>query len=578
MKWYKRPVPIVFSMILMALLILAAFLFLIRGAAPTPDPLPQGSSSGSGIPASMDDYWNGRAEWSFFRKDTNASTGVRGYYAGASVRVMKDGTWYLFNRKAVKDPSIQCGTGDVLETQVRKSTDKGVTWSDPVVIVPHKLGTAYSCAATDGGVWYNEKENKWVYLFQCLDNSSSSTWNGCVLSREGDDPMGPFTIEPPGGNPVIVSGQLWNAICDDFDDDCSSLSFGPRQVYDEGTFDIFKYDGTYYWVGFHGFDRAHGFRGIAKTADFQTWIAGDPSQGVPSDAIQDLQDSATWREQWDQFGSIGVGAGSMIEEGDYYYNLVEASDINLSCLYNQNWDIGLFRSKSLTNTAWEQYPGGNPIIYSSKAKEEERGSPPCNVQYARLFQDPTNGFTYMAYGRNSNDPEYDGFYWYRLEKSYNLLTNGNLWRADTEGWKTDGEGVKIEALRLPNNSPDGTPYMAISCKEGCGKSSAVYQEIEIPTNAEGIVRFGGKFLSEEKDGALDILVRQMNADHKMLRTDKYSIAASTSWASFDQSIALKSKTVLLRYEIIPRNGGLTYRADDLYVETSTSDNRRQVSP
>ncbi|TLS53911.1 hypothetical protein FE782_00720 [Paenibacillus antri] len=566
----RGPRVAVFAGIAVLAFVLALVWFLLAaGEGDPPPPLPPGSkyaSADDGAPATLAQYWNGEAKWNYLRKDTQASTGVRSFFDGTQVKIMDDGTWYLFNRKIL---AADDACSSPLETQVRKSTDKGVTWSDPVVILPHTPDTPYSCAATDGDVWYNEAENKWHYLFQCLEGGSGARWQGCLLSREGEDPMGPFTIEPPGGNPVVSPGELWNEICDEFEDDCVSLSFGPRYVFDEGTFDIFEYDGSHHWVAFHGFDSTHGFRGIAKTADFQTWIAGDPSQGVPDDAIHDLNDSAVWREAWDvPFGNIGAGAGAMLKEGDYYYHLVEASDINLACNYNQNWNYGIYRSTSLTNTTWEQFPEGNPIIYSSKAEEDpDRGILPCNVQYAGVFQDPSDGFIYLMHGRRSNDPNYDGLYWYRLERSNNLLTNADLWRADTEGWTATG-GASLAAPRLPNRSPNGTPYLHIDCS-GCEAkaSPGAYQDVDIPRIANGKARFGGGFYAEEAEGGLTIALHQMDANGKTIRSDELNVAATPEWASFDDVAELSSKTVRLRFEIRVRDAGISYRSDDLYLLT-----------
>lgn len=52
-------------------------------------------------PATLDDYWNGRASWKFVRAWTLATTGwTYGYGAGAHLEIRGD-TWYLFSRKVL---------------------------------------------------------------------------------------------------------------------------------------------------------------------------------------------------------------------------------------------------------------------------------------------------------------------------------------------------------------------------------------------------------------------------------------------------------------------------------------------
>lgn len=524
------------------------------------------ASASNGTLATMAEYWNGEAEWVFLRKDTAASTGIVSYFDGTQVKMMNDGTWYLFNRKW--GTAAGCPGGAGLDTQVRKSTDKGQTWSAPVMVLEHTPGTAYECAATDGDVWYNAAEDKWHYLFQCI--SATSPWGGCLLSRSGSDPMGPFTIAPSGGNPVVSPGEMWNQICDVSTDHCSILAGGVRRVFDEGTFNIFNYDGTYYWVAFHGYDGVRGYRGIAKTADFQNWIAGDPSQGVPADAVSDVYDSAGWRESWQSGGTIGAGAGNMFMEGGYYYHLVESSDLNLGCTPNQNWNYGLYRSTSLTNTTWDQFPGGNPIIYSSHAVEGT-SIPLCNIQYASIVQDPTDNAIYMIYGRRSADPEYDGIYWYRLEKSSNLLENANFWRADTHFWNRLGTGTNWHAKRLPNLSVDGTPFLATNCGGTCSPTNSIFQDVSIAGGTSGQLHFGGKYRSVGTTGSLELVIRQMDNSHTILQTDIVPVTTLSSWSAVADTVPLLAATRIIRYEFYLRSSNTEFYADDLYLHISTHD-------
>lgn len=154
MRLLRLNKPVLISLALLLVTLIAAFaLFLVYLANPNIEPLPEGSkytAFGEGLPASMEEYWNGDAAWMFLHADTAETTGTRSFFDGTQVKIMDDGTWYLFNRKILPADNY-CSSP--LETQVRKSLDKGVTWSEPVVIIPHTPGTAYECAATDGDVY-----------------------------------------------------------------------------------------------------------------------------------------------------------------------------------------------------------------------------------------------------------------------------------------------------------------------------------------------------------------------------------------------------------------------------------------
>lgn len=67
------------------------------GHSPGPDAAPDAEAGPP--PASLNDYWNGRARWRLDRGLTLAATGwPYGYGAGAHITVTKD-AWYLFGRK-----------------------------------------------------------------------------------------------------------------------------------------------------------------------------------------------------------------------------------------------------------------------------------------------------------------------------------------------------------------------------------------------------------------------------------------------------------------------------------------------
>ena len=183
----------------------------------------------------------------------------------------------------------------------------------------------------------------------------------------------------------------------------------------------------------------------------------------------DATDAAGWRETWASGGPVGAGAGSVLEQGGWNYQLVEVPDVSLGCTPGQNWDLGLLRSRKLSSTSWQQFPGGNPIVYSSRAPDASGSPIMCNVEYPSLFEDPATGTTYLMHGRLSHDPAYDGVYVYRLEWDRNLLFNGDFWRADAHGWKPQaGTPAQLSVERRPDGSPDGTPYLSFNCgAAGC---------------------------------------------------------------------------------------------------------------
>lgn len=539
----------------------------------TPTPIPV-----SGRPT-MADYWNGTARWKFDRKMTWASSGQQSVYDGSSIKIVGT-TWYLFNR-VVRSDLPGCQTGSPLGTQVRRSTDQGQTWSASVAVISPTPNTPWSCAATDGDVYYNSSAGPggtWYYIIQCLEVNGG--WNGCAFSRTGADPMGVFTPLP--NNPVIRGHDLWDKICNASTDDCViQTNNTPRQVFDEGTFEIFRYDGTYYWVGFHGAaiqgGTILGFRGIAKTTNFINWLAGDDAPDLPRDAILDRNDAANfnWRENWNSGGPIGAGAGSIFYDNGYYYQVSEFPDVSLGCLNNQNWNVGMFRSATLTNVNWEQYPNfgdpnhptGNPVVYSSNAVEGS-GIQPCNIQYMHLFKDPNTGIIYLAFGRRSADPQYDGIYYYRLDNTPNLLINSDFWRADTYGWGTFNVATDFSASREVNKSPDGSPYLRLRCNSDCTGDKSVYQNVNVPTNYRGLpFTFGGQFATDTGTSSLTLVVWQFDSNGVQIAANQvaYNITPGSSYANFQATGTIASNATSLRYEVYVFTPNIGFRVDNLYL-------------
>ena len=511
----------------------------------------------------MADFWAGTARWEFQRKMTLASTGwPYGFAAGVHIEI-HEGVWYLFTRKVhwgLQPPHCDF-IHDALGTEVRSSTDGGVTWSQPVPVVAPTEGTAWECMGTDGDIHFDAPTQTWHYLFQCLGRDRK--WSGCHVQRQAPDPMGAFSEVHP--NPVVRAKDLWRPICNDPDDDCVRMAGGINKVYDEGTFDIFAWDGTYYWVHFHGYDGVRGYRGVAKTRDFVTWVSGDQGQGLPDDAIFDPGDAASWREDW-QGGSIGGGAARMFVEGDYHYLLVEAADKNLGCTAGQRWDFGLPRSADLTATTWEQLPAGNPVVYSSLAPERDDLPLPCNVQYAGFFHDQDQQLI-LHYTRESTDHDYSGIYFYRLVPDHNLLRDGELQSCSSSAWTAFPIGpTNLVVYRHPNNSPDGTCYLATNCgAQTCQPGQSLYQDVVVDALADRPMRFGGSFRTDAGAGHLNLVIHELDEQMAVVATHEIAVDATGAWQHVEGQFVMDPRTVTARYQLYLTTPN-TFRADQLRLE------------
>jgi hypothetical protein len=162
----------------------------------------------------------------------------------------------------------------------------------------------------------------------------------------------------------------------------------------EGTPQIVSKDAAgYYYVTFHGWDPAHNAsaRGVAKTRDWVNWLTAGES--LPNDAIFTKLDCNAWNISWAPGGCIGGGEGTILPSGDYYYQLIEAPDVSLSCIMTpgvQNWVLGLSRAPAasfMPTGTWQPFsvvPTIVPIIKEG-----------CYLIYHRLFQDEAG--VYLSY-------------------------------------------------------------------------------------------------------------------------------------------------------------------------------------
>ena len=329
-------------------------------------------------------------------------------------------------------------------------------------------------------------------------------------------------------------------------------------------------DGDRWWVGFHGYDGANAYRGIARTATFRRddWQV-DGAGGTPTDAALDVGDAARWRESWAQGGPVGAGAASVLEEDGWYYQLAEVPDVSLGCTPGQNWNLGLFRARTPASTKWEQYPLGNPIVYSSREPDASGTPIMCNVEYPGLFEDPATGTTYLMHGRLSEDRPNDGIYVYRLEWDRNLLANGDFWRADADGWEPRaGAPAQISVERDPDGSPDGTQYLSFNCgAPTCDAGQSLYQDVKAaPDLAGDTLAFGGTFRAAEGEGRLDVAVLQLDGAGAVIESTVVGVEATGAYARARGELEVDPRARRLRFELYPRTPG-TLRADNLYLIT-----------
>ena len=515
--------------------------------------------------ATMQDYWSGNAQWEFERKRTFNEPD---WQFDSSIMRVVGNDWYLFSRSIESKPGCP---GDVaLGVKVRKSSDRGASWTSPIVAINPASSPASVCAATDGDAYFDAAQNKWRFLYQCLN--TSNVWAGCYAERAGSDPMGTFT--PVAQNPVIQARSLWSQICNTRSDKCVAQA-GGRSVFDEGTFNIFRFDGSHFWISFHGYDGVNGYRGIAKTTDFLTYVAGGSNGGTgeatPSDAVLTKNDGATWREAW-QGGNIGAGHGTIVEESGNYYMLAEMADKNLACTEGQNWDFGLFRSASLSSNTWAQFPAGNPVIYSSN--EGGANALPCNLQYAQIFKDNTTNTFYLRYYRSENNWANRGTYFFRLKKSSNILKNADLWMANGSNWtRLPASPANLAVYRYASLSPDGTPILATNCGAStCAPGQSIYQDVDVTAYRGRSYSFGGKFSTSGGSGSLNLVVWQLDAAYNVLQNNVIPLTASsgsftdtTSNAGMSPPLVISNQAKFLRYQFYLGSPSVTYLADNMFL-------------
>ena len=553
----------------------------------TPARVPVAAAAPStGVAATLTDYWNGNAHWSLFRnlpesKYPNTQAGVNFYIVG--------GVWYWVHRNEYRGQTCAGNPNSgPLGVVIQQSTDQGLTWSAPVnMLSPGGTTTggdaAWGCIATDGGLYYDPAVGPggtWRYLFQCVDNGAG-TWNGCYVERTGSSPMGAFTTPTGVTNPAIPSRSIWNKICDLPADKCVILEGGVAgKVGGEGTFSIMKKDaGGYFWVDFSGAGESGlWYNGIAKTTNFVNWVAGTPADGVPSDAVLSKGMADSWRESWiTPPGNVGFGLGTAFEETvggvTYDYLLAEAQDLIGGCVAGQHWDNGLFRTTptDMATNTWAQFPGTNPIIYSSTTPElvDLNGVQKnylCNAAYVQLFKDPATGAIYLTLSRGSIDKANHNTLIYRLDKMTNVLQNGDFWTANETGWNFTA-GMNHVVYRSPNSSPDGSQYLEFNCGGACAGKSA-NQTANVTAFRGQTLQYGGTFATDGNGQSLTVKVSQYNSVGTLLIADSTVATLNNLYVGVKGLATIQSTATTLTYELIP-SGQYNYCADDLFANVGT---------
>lgn len=307
--------------------------------------------------------------------------------------VVHNKTWYHFDRKFSADAATPdfCKNTGTLSIVVRKSNDKGQTWSDPQVVIANSAIETQddACYVVDGTTFFDNSSQKWLTFSQCL-GKIGAPWTMCLY--EATDVAGPYVRHDIGFKP----GKLWTPICSGSGKSC------PAGVFDEGTPDhVYTKRGWHYFT-FHGYDGQKGYRGIARTKDFIIWQTEGPD--LTNDALLTEADCQSWNP-----GCIGAGHSASLRSGDFIYQLWEGPTINLSCTDNQYWPFGLSRSFQFERSKnWETGPINPYLVPISNYL--------CGTQYARFVVDENELYMFYDYAESSGRNRTDKFYLYKWKQ------------------------------------------------------------------------------------------------------------------------------------------------------------------
>ena len=242
----------------------------------------------------LDDFWNNSAHFELVSSSRFDEYGTAAANIGFHFVTRPGPVWYLFHREyGFEAESPAYCTADYARSVVRRSDDKGLTWTNATVVVAPQEGAADECAIVDGGGFYDEDEETWHFIAQCM--SRELAWKLCHYTKAGPDPLSSPLSSPPSSsssssssswipnpeNPVVAGGQLWGPICEG-----SSNCPSGGHFHDEGTPEIVAKDADgWFFVTFHGCndDASVSARGVAKTKDFVEWVTD--ADDLPNDAV-----------------------------------------------------------------------------------------------------------------------------------------------------------------------------------------------------------------------------------------------------------------------------------------------------
>ncbi|WP_415062156.1 hypothetical protein [Bdellovibrio sp.] len=319
----------------------------------------------------LENLWNGEA---YFRPYGKKVFTFNSEFADGdpSKVYVKDGVWYAVVRSQYHSSNASCGTR--IASVLYASNDKGQTWPQRQVIADPGDQSSM-CAHVDGSVFYDSTEKMWYYLGQCL--SVKKRWDLCLYTRNATDPMGSWKANTR--NPVVKSQDLWSQIC-------RTSGACPSSTGEEGTPQIVTRTGGWFYITFHGFKDGMGYRGMAKTQDFSTWVTADV----------DLPRGPLYKSSHCQGavpGCIGAGYASIMNEGSYNYQLIETPTVSLACTNGQRWPFLLTRTTNLfsQSVTWQTL-GNKAFLENSIA-----GPIGCHIQYAHLFKDGSEIYLGLSY-------------------------------------------------------------------------------------------------------------------------------------------------------------------------------------
>lgn len=354
-----------------------------------------GPFAAKGANPTLDHLWTHEARFVPVRKLHHKDAAGETSEHLMSVKIVPHGgKWYSLNRRTYRGNPAICG-GARFDLQISESSDQGATWSVPLT-VGRANDTAF-CQITDSSLFFDEQTNQMFLLSQCQE-ALSNKWDVCLYTADGLDPMNSQWTWSPH-NPVIKPGDLWQRIC------TTSMTC-PADVTEEGTPEIIAKRDGWYFITFHGFRSPDGYRGIAKTRDFVSFVVDAPD--IAQGPLFTKNDCASLIE-----GCIGVGHASMLFVDQIAYALVETPTQNLACAAQQRWPVLLARAN--VATFWSQNPRWSFLSHDAPLLENRfRRDLGCQIQYANLFTD--GGATYLSFVLySSKSTEWEPNAIYKLE-------------------------------------------------------------------------------------------------------------------------------------------------------------------